>query len=426
MHRIALPQRLYRQPQYRAVVDYGNPLSVSLTHASIYPDANASGLAKWARNGSILYNPSSIGIVGAFGNSASNYLSCTQTPTYVNGVGYTVAGYALLNNSGNSVFIITSDDAVDRAFQFRVSASAPQFIALNTSASAFTGQSSSISVGRYYFYVGRVSNTGEVSVWVNGVKGGTVATLTGTIQAPKATALRVGVRTTSASDGDVGATFMWNRALSDAEIVSLSSNPWQIFSPINKLCLGVPAAIGAYTLTADSSSFALTGTAATLTAQRKVTADSGSFTLTGTAAVLSHNHVLAANSGSIALTGTAATLTYTPVGGYTLSANGGSFSLSGTAASLIASRKIVIGEGAFSLVGTDANLQYSVGLTDSQKIDLILDILSNKQTLDSSTGLYTLYADDGVTVLYTTTAWEDAAGTVPYRGKGLARLDALT
>ena len=63
---------------------------------------------------------------------------------------------------------------------------------------------------------------------------------------------------------------------------------------------------------------------------------------------------------------------------------------------------------------------------DSAKLDLILDILSNRQTLDPVTGLYTLYADDGATVLKTAQAWEDAAGTQPYRGQALQRLDPLS
>lgn len=75
--------------------------------------------------------------------------------------------------------------------------------------------------------------------------------------------------------------------------------------------------------------------------------------------------------------------------------------------------------------GTTASISTNVPLTDSEKIDLILDILSNKQTLSETTGLYTLYADDGTTVLKTAAAWEDVAGTIPYRGRGLARLDEL-
>jgi hypothetical protein len=66
------------------------------------------------------------------------------------------------------------------------------------------------------------------------------------------------------------------------------------------------------------------------------------------------------------------------------------------------------------------------GVCDAYKLDLILDILSNRQELDPVTGIYTLYADDGVTVLKTALAWEDAAGTIPYRGRALQRLDAMT
>lgn len=63
--------------------------------------------------------------------------------------------------------------------------------------------------------------------------------------------------------------------------------------------------------------------------------------------------------------------------------------------------------------------------TDSEKIALILKILSNRQELDPATGTFRLYDDNGVTVLYEVGAWEDAAGTIPYRGRGLQKLDRL-
>ena len=58
-------------------------------------------------------------------------------------------------------------------------------------------------------------------------------------------------------------------------------------------------------------------------------------------------------------------------------------------------------------------------------LDLILKILVNRQELNPATGTFTLYDDDGTTVLYTTSAWADAAGTVPYSGGALRRIDAL-
>lgn len=97
---------------------------------------------------------------------------------------------------------------------------------------------------------------------------------------------------------------------------------------------------------------------------------------------------------------------------------------------------VLIATGARDLFGTLSAVQASqtlaasgasvVGLTDSQKIDLILKILSDRQTLDPATGIYTLYDTDGTTILYTATAWEDTGGTIPYRGQQLQRLDPLT
>ena len=66
-----------------------------------------------------------------------------------------------------------------------------------------------------------------------------------------------------------------------------------------------------------------------------------------------------------------------------------------------------------------------ISLTDNDKFRLILAILSHCQELDATTGVYRLYAKDGVTVIKTTRAWEDLEGTVPYRGQALRRLDAL-
>ena len=58
-------------------------------------------------------------------------------------------------------------------------------------------------------------------------------------------------------------------------------------------------------------------------------------------------------------------------------------------------------------------------------LDLILKILRNRQELNPSTGKFTLYDDDGTTVLAQSNAWADVGGTQPYSGGTLARIDAL-
>jgi len=59
------------------------------------------------------------------------------------------------------------------------------------------------------------------------------------------------------------------------------------------------------------------------------------------------------------------------------------------------------------------------------QLDLILKILRNRQELNPATGKFTLYDDDGTTILKQSNAWADVAGTRPYSGGTLARIDAL-
>ena len=56
-------------------------------------------------------------------------------------------------------------------------------------------------------------------------------------------------------------------------------------------------------------------------------------------------------------------------------------------------------------------------------LDAVLAMLLNKQVTDS--GTMTVFADDGVTPLYTSTVYEDAAATILYRGEGSERRERL-
>ena len=52
------------------------------------------------------------------------------------------------------------------------------------------------------------------------------------------------------------------------------------------------------------------------------------------------------------------------------------------------------------------------------KVDLAQIILRNKTVTDPQTGTMTVFAEDGITPLLTASLFEDAAGTVSYRGQG--------
>lgn len=60
------------------------------------------------------------------------------------------------------------------------------------------------------------------------------------------------------------------------------------------------------------------------------------------------------------------------------------------------------------------------------KLALIERILRNKSVTDPSTGVMTVYADDGTTPLLTANVFEDVAGSTPYQGQGANRRDRLT
>lgn len=118
---------------------------------------------------------------------------------------------------------------------------------------------------------------------------------------------------------------------------------------------------GAFTLTANSGSFALTGQAATLRAARTLAASSGSFALTGQPANLAAGRKLPAASGSFALTGQNVNFLI----GKRLDAQASSFALTGQAAGLQAARRLPVAIGLYVLTGQDATLNYSGSITDA-------------------------------------------------------------
>ena len=154
-----------------------------------------------------------------------------------------------------------------------------------------------------------------------------------------------------------------------------------------------------------------------------LTAAAGAFTLAGQSATLLRSKVLPASAGAFTLTGQAATLTHTAAGAYSLTANAGSFTITGSAAQLLRGYRLAAGAGSFALSGQAATLTHAVAATDHA---LILKILSNRQELNAATGKFVLYDDDSTTILYQSNAWADAAGTIPYSGGVLARIDRLT
>jgi hypothetical protein len=99
-----------------------------------------------------------------------------------------------------------------------------------------------ITVGRFYMLVGVYrSGTGQKELWVDGVLKATSTTNIGTITLEQT---EIGVLQRNSPlqyfDGAIPTSGIFNRALTEAEIIALSANPWQLSEPAYDIWL-IPA-----------------------------------------------------------------------------------------------------------------------------------------------------------------------------------------
>lgn len=189
-------------------------------------------------------------------------------------------------------------------------------------------------------------------------------------------------RLTAASGTDEGAIHDTNGGVSSWSGTTVSvggtSSGWRAHT------VELIAATG-YTIAADSASYSLTGTAATLKASRNIAADSASFALTVTAAGLKVDRKLTAVSASYALTA--------------------------QTAGLAVSRKLGADSASYSLTAQDADLVYTPA--------------SGGYTLSAESASYVLSAQD-VTLSYTPTPTESEQdthdGITPEEARALRKL----
>lgn len=308
--------------------------------------------------------------------------------------------------SAGSIIITGSAAAGLRALV--TAASAGSYTLTGSTAAGTQGQISAASAGAYTI-------TGSASAAVRGLVSAASA---GTYTLTGSTAAAVSALVSAASAGQItiaGSTAAALRALASTASAGSYSITGSASAALR--ALAGAASAGSITLTGAAASGVYTPIGATNSA-----AEAGSYTLTGSAAVGTRALQSTAAAGSYDIIGSAASA----IKALPSAADAGQIILTGSATSALWNRLSAADAGSYVITGASATGGSSAAITDTQKIDLILDILQNKQVLDPVTGLYTLYADDGVTVLYTAPAWEDAAGTIPYSGGCVRRIDAMT
>lgn len=181
----------------------------------------------------------------------------------------------------------------------------------------------------------------------------------------------------------------------------LATSPWQLFAPRAQRIFAPITVGGAYSITAQAGSYALTGQSSTITRSRLLTASAGSYAYTGQQATVSRNRQLTASAGAYALAGQSATLTksrlivasagaYTYTGqsatltyvgsavNYSLTALAGSYALSGQSATLTKSRVINASAGSYSLTGRPATITYSGAPAPGGLSGVYFDVLSGR------------------------------------------------
>jgi hypothetical protein len=90
-----------------------------------------------------------------------------------------------------------------------------------------------------------------------------------------------------------------------------------------------------YTVTANTGTYVVTGSPASILRGYRLVAASGSYTVTGQSANITRSRLLTANAGSYGVSGNNANIVYTPsVSGYTLTAASGSYTVSGNSATI--------------------------------------------------------------------------------------------
>lgn len=393
----------YSQPQGKALIDWGNPITRGIVGAYLPQGINAvTNAAAVSITAPKTATKQGSGLLFAGGTEVAKYDS------YQPSVPFTALTLLVPNFSSASatrqgvwVYQATSGSAQNRLRMIWLDATNGFYIDIN-GGFAYRCKPTFAAGDAIALAYTRAGVTSSNQFYVNGVAATTtqVVDTNNTGLPSPAAPLWLGDDVEFSSgkrlNGTIALHLHFSRVLTDAEIKSLSENPWQIFAPAAR-SIWVPVAAGGptYTLTADSGSFALTGQAAGLSFNRTLAADSGSFALTGQATGLALNRVLSAASGSFALTGQAAglavnrtlsaasgsysltgqnaTLTYTPTSTatYTLAAASGSFAVSGQDVVLAYNRVLSAANGSYLLTGQNATL-VGPGLFTQAQLDYML------------------------------------------------------
>lgn len=364
--------RWARQPQVPVVLDRSNPLTRRMVSClelrSNYVQDLASTLV-FSHTRPIA--PTQVGRAASFDSTALINTGVTsingQSLFATSGNPFTVS-LLVRRTASNTYFAKASATSANRTFQIGEGGGvgdATPFVGIR---GTFTNTNLGFSDSNWHLYT-VVYDGASATLFVDATA--TAALTVGTAAEETTENFTIGGRTASSPgslfSGNVAFVRIWSRALSQNEHRSLWGNPWQIFVPQRGIVFSFPSGGGAYTITADAGSYALTGQAATLLRSYAVTGDYGSYALAGQAATLLRSFSLDGAYGTYTVAGQQATLSRS----YAVEAAAGSYATDGQAATILFSRLLEAASGSYSVTGQGATVEVSGQPTPSVDNPLI-------------------------------------------------------
>jgi hypothetical protein len=211
------------QPQGRAQVDWGNPITRDLVFAHIGGDFSEM-----------------LPVGAAIGVTSKGRIDLLAGSGYLNkpgkvGSSVTLVSIAQRTGVSNQMLLSIGGAASSNVLiALYLPGNAPAFFVRQDAGTFGQAIGGAASPTDYAVYVGRQSSSVSRDVWVNGRL---IATDSAASLPPAVfTTFSIGSQYYNGANsgtGPIGVLFSaaFNRALSDAEIKSLSNNPWQIFAP---------------------------------------------------------------------------------------------------------------------------------------------------------------------------------------------------
>lgn len=308
------------QPPPWAALDFNNPILKDVQHV-------ASGAAAFLNLGE--YNdslrtsttppvptrqPSGIsyrltGVNAYLATNAGGWVNArSEWTVYVLGVPRSLAA-----NSGISIIAESPGSASrDRSIQFNT---AGKILGALNDGTVKTVTGATTIVANAPVSAAVRSSTTALGVYVNGVSDATpTTTLNNGIQtytSPEVVSGYGGVGSgfggTQASAFDLSLVIWWSRALTDAEILSIHQNPWQVFRAPRRIIVPESGAV-AYTLDTTPGAYNITGSSPSLLASRLVDTTPGAYDLTGADAQTLLGRALDTTPGDYDITGSSTSL----------------------------------------------------------------------------------------------------------------------